>query len=445
MPTYTYEALTAAGKAQKGSIQAANSEEATARIKSQGLFLSSPLREMKVKKKSGAPGAQAAPARGGGARTAKKKGFGDIQINIGGVSTKDLTTLTRQFSTLQDAGLPILRSLQVLEAQQKPGLLKDILTEVAEDVSAGSTLSDAMSRHPKAFDKLYCKMIAAGEVAGVLEMILKRLADFLEKAARLKRKIVGAMIYPAVVISVAAIIVFGIMIFIVPKFIEIFDQFDTELPWLTLFLINTSKWIGGPILVWVGAEGNEGQIVPGLVWLLLLPIVAWMLIKLIRKSEGGKFFIDAVVLKAPIFGKLVEKATIAKFTRTLGTLIHAGVPILDSLNITRETTGNAVYQRALLRVHDSVRQGDSFAEPLRQTKVCDSIVTNMIDVGEETGELDKMLEKIAENYDDEVDTMVASLVSLLEPIMVVILGVIVGGIVVALFLPMVALIQTVGQ
>lgn len=448
MPTYSYEALTAAGKSQKGTVQAASSEEAVSRIKSQNLFPTS-IREQKVKKKAADPARSTAKAgvaaTTAGSRAKKKKGFGDIQINIGGVSNQDLTVLTRQFSTLQDAGLPILRSLQILEAQQKPGLLKDILGEISEDVSSGSTLSDSMARHPKAFDRLYCKMIAAGEVAGVLEMILKRLADFLEKAAKLKRKIIGAMVYPGVVLSVAAIIVFGIMIFIVPKFIEIFDQFDTELPWLTQFLINASKWMGGPILVWVGAEGNPDQVVPGLVWILMLPFVSFMMLKLIRKSEGGKYVIDRLTLSIPVFGKLVEKATIAKFTRTLGTLIHAGVPILDSLTITRETTGNAVYQDALHKVHDSVRQGESFAEPLRQTKVCDAIVTNMIDVGEETGDLDKMLEKIADNYDDEVDTMVASLVSLLEPVMVVLLGVIVGGIVVALFMPMVALIQSIGS
>jgi type IV pilus assembly protein PilC len=249
------------------------------------------------------------------------------------------------------------------------------------------------------------------------------------------------MIYPAVVISVATIIVVGIMVFIVPKFSTIFNEFDTEMPWLTKFLISFSKWMGGPILGLLGDTYNEGQIIPGLVYLALLPILAWIGLVLIRKTEGGRMFVDQCVLIIPVFGGLVRKTTIAKFTRTLGTLIRAGVPILDAIIITRDTTGNAVFQAALTQVHGSVRQGESFAEPLRQTRVCDPIVTNMIDVGEETGDLDKMLMKVADNYDDEVDTMVASLVSLLEPVMVVVLGGIVGGIVLALFLPMVTLIQ----
>ncbi len=436
MPTYVFEAMNEAGKPKKGTINASSSDDAIARIRSQGLFPTS-VREQKTKAKT-STGSSGAAAAG----TVKKKSSGgSMQINIGGVSTKDLTTFTRQFSTLQDAGLPILRSLAILEQQQKPGLLKDILIEVQEDVAAGSTLSDAMARHPKAFDKLYCKMIAAGEVAGVLDLILQRLAEFLEKAARLKRKIIGAMIYPAVVVSVATIIVFGIMILIIPKFSEIFDDFDTELPALTQFLMWFSRKLGGPILYWLGAEYDESVMIPWLFYFLAAPFLIYFLLKLIRKSEGGKMAVDTISLGIPLFGQLVRKTTIARFTRTLGTLIQAGVPILDAITITRDTTGNGIYQQALNKVHDSVRQGEGFADPLRETKTCDAIVTNMIDVGEETGDLDKMLEKIADNYDDEVDTMVASLVSLLEPIMVVILGGIVGGIVVALFLPMVALLQ----
>ncbi len=438
MPTYQFEALNDAGKPKKGTIQANSSDEAVQRIRGQGLFPTS-VREQKMKKRTGG-GPAAAQAQQGPVQQPKKASTGGA-ITIGGVGHKQLTTFTRQFSTLQDAGLPILRSLQILEQQQKPGLLKSILTEVQEDVSGGSTLADAMAKHPKAFDRLYCKMIAAGEVAGVLDMILQRLADFMEKAAKLRRKITGAMIYPIVVISVATIIVVGIMVFIVPKFSSIFDEFDTEMPFLTRFLIDFSKWMGGPILGWLGDVYNEDQLIPGLVYLLFIPILLWIGIVLIRKSEGGRMFIDQMILIIPVFGGLVRKTTVAKFTRTLGTLIRAGVPILDAIIITRDTTGNAVFQAALTQVHGSVRQGESFAEPLRQTRVCDSIVTNMIDVGEETGDLDKMLMKVADNYDDEVDTMVASLVSLLEPVMVVVLGVIVGGIVLALFMPMVSLIQ----
>jgi type IV pilus assembly protein PilC len=437
MPTFQYEALNEAGKPVKNTINAQNTEEAIARIRSQGFFPTS-VREQKVKKTKGAaaPGGKAAPRA---SAAAGKQDWKNISINIGGVSGKLLTTFTRQLSTLQDAGLPILRSIAILEQQQKPGLLKKSLADVHEEVSSGSSLSDAMAKHPKAFNKLYTKMIAAGEVGGVLDLILQRLADFLEKAAKLKRKIIGAMIYPAVVITVAALIVLGIMIIIVPKFKKIFEDFDTDMPALTVFLISFSSWLAGPLV----PDADPNQKIPGVLWVALSPIGFYFLIKLIRKSSGGKAALDWIFLRLPVAGKLASKATIAKFTRTLGTLINAGVPILDAINITRDTTGNYIYQKALGAVHDSVRQGESFAEPLRQAKVCDAIVVNMIDVGEETGDLDKMLTKIADNYDDEVDTMVEALVSLLEPIMVVVLGGIVGFIVIALFLPLVKLIQSV--
>ncbi|MBB6431473.1 type II secretion system F family protein [Algisphaera agarilytica] len=439
MPTFQFEALNDSGKPQKGTINAANSDEALARIKSQGFFPTS-IREQKVKKGGG--GSAGGAAAGGGA---KKKG-GQITINIGGVSQKHLTLFTRQLSTLQDAGLPILRSLSILEQQQKPGLMKDTLGLVHEDVSSGASLSDAFAKHPKAFNNLYTKMIAAGEVGGVLDLILQRLAEFLEKAARLKRRIISAMIYPAAVISVAMIIVLGIMILIVPKFIEIFDDFDTDMPKLTIILIDMSKWLGGSMLGFLGAKDgtyNQDQMIPGILWVLLAPFFIFFAVKMLRKTSGGKAVFDRLTLMTPILGGLVRKATIAKFTRTLGTLVNAGVPILDAITITAETTANNVYSNALMDVHDSVRQGDSFAEPLRKAKVCDPLVVNMIDVGEETGDLDKMLLKIADNYDEEVDVAVAGLVSLLEPVMVVVLGGIVGAIVIALFLPLVKLMQSV--
>jgi len=432
MATFQYEALNEAGKPQKGTINASSSDEAIARIRSQGLFPTT-VREQKTKKTKGGGGGAAGGGGGGGKKGEQK--WTEMSINIGGVGQKQLTTFTRQLSTLQDAGLPILRSIAVLEQQQKPGLLKTILSDVHEEVSGGSTLSDAMAKHPKAFDKLYTKMIAAGEVGGVLDIILQRLADFMEKAAKLKRAIVGAMVYPAVVISVAALIVLGIMVFIVPKFEKIFEDFDTEMPMLTVFLINFSKWLGGRLY--------PSQMIPGVVWVLLSPIAIWLFFKLVRKSKLGSSILDRTLLLIPVAGQIASKSIIARFTRTLGTLISAGVPILDALQITKETTGNVVYANALQNVQDSVRQGESFAEPLRKAKVCDSLVVNMIDVGEETGDLDKMLTKIADNYDDEVDVLVAALVSLLEPIMVVVLGGIVGFIVIALFLPLVKLIQSV--
>jgi len=440
MPTFQYEALNEAGKPQKGTISASNTDEAIARIRSQGFFPTA-VREQKTKKAAkGGVGGSAKPGSKAGAAVAKKEGggVGDIQINIGGVSTKILTAFTRQLSTLQDAGLPILRSLAILEQQQRPGLMKNILQEVHDDVAGGSALSDAMSKHPKAFDKLYCKMIAAGEVGGVLDLILQRLADFLEKAARLKRKIISAMIYPIAVLSVAGVIVLGIMVIIVPKFEEIFAEFDTPIPALTVMLIDIAAWLAGPIF-----GVRPGQPIPGIVFVALIPFALFFGYKLLRKTDGGSAFFDAVFINLPAVGGLVRKATIARFTRTLGTLINAGVPILDAIMIASETTGNAIYSKALVDVHDSVRQGDSFADPLRKAKVVDPIVVNMIDVGEETGDLDKMLLKIADNYDEEVDTAVAGLLSLLEPLMVVLLGGIVGFIVIALFMPMVTLMQSV--
>ncbi len=435
MPTFSYEALDAAGKPQKGELDASSSDDAIQQIKGQGFFPTS-VRERKTKGSSAADAQGRSDLSVGGEPTVKKKKGGAMAISIGGVPTKVLTQFTRQLSTLQDAGLSLLRSLQVLEAQQKPGLMKNVIGGVAEDVEGGSTLSDAMAKQPKAFDRLYVKMVAAGEIGGVLDLILQRLADFMEKAQRLKRKIVGAMIYPAVVITVAVSIVSAIMVFVIPKFQEIFEDFEIELPGLTMWLINTSKWMAG--------GQYEGQI-PGFIFVFASPFLAFFFLKLMGKTEPGRMVIDNVKLRIPVVGGLVRKTAIARFTRTLGTLISAGVPILEAITITKETSGNYVYEKALGKVHDAIREGESFAAPLRETKVVDGIVVNMVDVGEETGDLDAMLLKVADNFDEEVDTAVSSLVSLLEPIMVVVLGGIVGVIVVSLFLPMVKMIESVSS
>jgi type IV pilus assembly protein PilC len=422
MATFAYEALKADGKTQKGTIDAATSNEAIAKIKAMGYFPKE-IKESKAKK-------DAADAGGPKAGAKKKSG---MNISIGGVSAKVMTTFTRQLSTLQDAGLPLLRSLQILESQQKPGLLKNTLTGVCEEVEGGSSLSEAMAKFPKAFNRLYTKMVAAGEVGGVLDIILQRLAEFMEKAERLKRKIKGAMVYPIVVVVIAVIILSAIMVFIIPKFEAIFLDFGVELPALTRWLINMSRWFVGKV---------PGQQIPGWPFVLGFPILAWAGWKLVRLAGPGRAATDWAIVHLPVFGTLVRKTTVARFTRTLGTLISAGVPILEAVKITKETCGNYVYEQALERVHDSIREGEGFASPLRESKTCDAIVVNMIDVGEETGELDAMLLKIADNYDEEVDVAVASLVSLLEPLMVVMLGGIVGTIVVALFLPLVAMIES---
>jgi type IV pilus assembly protein PilC len=419
MPVFTYTAMSTSGQEVKDEVEATSSDEAIAKIRAKKLFptkVKEKAAKKSVKKKGAAETEVFAPKR-------------KMPIAIGGVARKQLVGFTRQLSTLQDAGLPILRSLQILETQQKPGLLKAIVGGVADEVEGGGTLSDAMSKYPKAFDKLYVNMINAGELGGVLDIILSRLADFMEKAAKLKKKVIGAMIYPAVVISIAVGIVSMIMIFVIPKFTQIFKDFKVELPEITQVLINLSNWFAPPVNGWA--------------YVLFSPIVFMLMCKLIRMSEGGKFALDLIKLKIPILGSILAKTSIARFTRTLGTLISAGVPILDALSITKETCGNEVYGRALVKVHDAIREGESMADPLRATKVCDALVVNMIDVGEETGDLDKMLMKIADNYDSDVDVLVGSLISILEPVMVVVLGLIVGFIVVALFAPMIALISSV--
>jgi type IV pilus assembly protein PilC len=412
MATFIYEAMNQTGQEVKDQIEASSAEDALEKIRGLGLFPTR-IREKGGKKKAGGP-------------AGKKKG---ITISIGGVKLKTVTQFTRQLSTLQDAGLPILRSLNILAEQQKPGPLKSALTKIADDVEGGMTLSEAMSKHPKVFNRLYVNMVAAGETGGVLDVILIRLAEFMEKSQRLKSKIKGAMIYPSVVITFAIGIVAMIMVVVVPKFEEIFADFDTKLPGVTVMLINISNWF---------AKGSP----PGWAVVLVSPIAFMIFMKLLGQSKGGRFARDSVFLKLPIMGQIIGKSSVARFTRTLGTLVSAGVPILEAINITKETAGNEVFSRALGKVHDSIREGDTFADPLRAAKVVDGIVVNMIAVGEETGELDKMLIKIADNYDDEVETLVGSLISLLEPVMVACLGAIVGFIVIALFLPLVSLIQS---
>ncbi|MCH2141890.1 MAG: type II secretion system F family protein [Phycisphaerales bacterium] len=440
MATFQYEALDASGKPTTGSVEAATSEDAIQEIRGQGLFPTSVTQDEAGKKSSRKSSAKKKKKKEKAKKSSgdkeKKKGINFSIPSIGGVKVKLLTQFTRQLSTLQDAGLPLLRSLQILEQQQKAGKLKSILGGVVEDVEAGSTLSDAFAKHPKGFDRLYCKMVAAGEVGGVLDIILQRLANFMEKAARLRARIKGAMIYPIVVIIIAVLIVTGIMYFVIPKFQAIFQDFDIELPGLTNFLINASSWVAG---------NQPGQTIPGWAVVFASPFVLYMVFKLLRKTQFGRAAFDWLVLKIPVVGELAEKTTVARFTRTLGTLVSAGVPILEAINITRDTCGNWVFERTLQKVHDSIREGEAFATPMREAKVVDPIVVNMIDVGEETGDLDVMLMKIADNYDEEVDVAVQSLLSLLEPMLIVVLGGIVGTIVLALFLPLVKMIQSVSE
>lgn len=440
MPTYQFEAMDAAGQEIKDVIEAANEEEAQVTIRQMGYYVTKIV--VKKQRKQGAKKG----AAGGG----KGKAF-----VIGGVKTKHLVTFTRQLSILQDAGLPILRSLKILESQQKPGRLKNTLIDVCEDIESGSTLSEAMGKSPKVFDRLYVNMIKAGEAGGALEAILRRLAEFSEKSQSLKRKVKGAMVYPIVVICVAIGILTFIMIKIVPAFEKIFKDFDAELPGPTQMLIDISNW-----------TVNNWFMIP------LIPIGIVLMVRLICKFKPGRFGWHLFTLKLPIFGQIIEKNIVARTSRTLGTLVASGVPILEALNITRETSGNAVFEQMYGKIYDSIREGESIAKPMREysktkfnfisagfwfffipvigvliyimratQRIVDDLVVNMVDVGEETGELDQMLYKVADNYDEEVDVLTESLVSLLEPLLIVVLGSIVGFIVVALFLPLVALIQ----
>jgi type IV pilus assembly protein PilC len=409
MPTYKYEAMDTSGGEVKDSVEAMSEEEAQQKIRQMGYFVTK-ITEVAGSAKKG----KKKPGK-------RKKGK---TFTIGGVSAKKLCTFTRQFSTLQDAGLPVLRSLRILEGQMRPGVLKNALMDVVDDVESGSTLSEAFSKHPKCFDRLYVNMVKAGEAGGALEVILKRLADFKEKAQSLKRKITGAMVYPIVVILTAVGILTFIMLYIIPKFEKIFKDFAMKLPDLTLALMATSRWFA-----------NYWYTLP------LFPLCWWLLIKLIRLSRLGNYALDRIYLWIPLIGSLIEKTIVARTTRTLGTLVSSGVPILESLSIVRETCTNAVFERMYQRVYESIREGDTISQPLKESRLVDDMVVNMVDVGEETGDLDTMLYKIADVYDEEVNVMVESLISLLEPLMIVVLGFIIGTIVIALFLPLIKLLE----
>ncbi|MEZ6103198.1 MAG: type II secretion system F family protein [Pirellulaceae bacterium] len=462
MPTFLFEAMDATGQEIRDVIDAENEEQAQATIRQMGYFVT------KISVKKDRKSAEA--AKGG------RKGRG---LAIGGVSSKQLTAFTRQLSILQDAGLPILRSLRILQDQQKPGRLKNSLMDTCEEIEGGATLSEAMAKSPKAFNRLYVNMIKAGEAGGALEVILQRLAEFLEKAEELKRKVKGAMIYPVVVVSVAVGILTFIMIKIVPTFRQIFTDFETDLPAATELLIAISNGVAR-------------------YWFLIpaIPFSIWLFVKLLRKFPAGRMGWDLFTLNVPVFGMLLEKNSMARSTRTLGTLVTSGVPILEGLTITRETCGNAMFEKLYGQVADSIREGETIAKPMKEfskpgfhpvalalwvifaagpvssilfvpsmltmglpltgaaavigaayylmrmnRRVVDDIVVNMVDVGEETGELDTMLYKVADNFDSEVAVLTDSLTSLLEPLLIVFLGGAVGFIVISLFLPLVSLIS----
>lgn len=401
MPKYAYKALNKEGKQIFGVVQADSKALAINDVRTLGLYPTTVREATKRDEKR--------------ARRDKK---GIDELYFGGVKTKEIVVMTRQLSTLIDAGLPLLRSVNVLIAQLKPCKLRDILREAAQDIQTGSTFSEALAKHPKQFDRLFVNMVRAGEVGGMLEVVLQRVATFLERREALKRRVKGAMVYPIAVMLIAAGIVSFLLIKVVPVFAEIFGELGGELPAPTRFLIAAGDFM---VYKW---------------WAVLLVINSTIIfMKLIMKIRVVQRIFDIVSLKFPVVGDLVTKVGVARFARTLGTLISSGVPILQALKITRETIGNSVIQDAVDKVHDSIKEGDTIAAPLDETKVFPPMVVNMIDVGEETGQLDAMLNKVADIYDQEVEVAVEAMLTLMEPIIIVVLGGIIGFIVVSLYLP----------
>ena len=415
MPVFAFEAIKDDGQKVKSEVTAGSKDEAIRKIQDQGLRPTRIKAQKEESKSRSVPGVEKAPA--------KKKGG----LFMGGVSSNDIVTFTTQLSTLQDAGLPIVRSLKILEEQQKPGRFKDQLEEVSSEVEQGSTLSEAMAKYPKSFDKLYISMVKAGEAGGVLDVILRRLAGFMEKSQKLRKQVKGALIYPAAVITVAILILVVIMLFVVPAFEKMFADIGQALPAPTQLLLNTSQ-----------AIQTYWYLIP------LIPIFLMFIMKMIARTEAGERWIDAFKLRMPVFGNIIKKSSVARFCRTLGTLIASGVPILEALRIVKDAVGNVIISNAIEDVHGSIREGDTIADPLRASGIFDELLVNMIDVGEETGELDKMLMKIADNYEADVDVAVEGMSSLLEPLLIVGMGLVVGFIVISLFLPLVSIIKNIG-
>lgn len=430
MPKFSYVAMDQKGKEQKGTIEVASQNEAIGRVKEMGLFPTKIVEVDKAKEK----GNKGEAKKTGGAKAAggKKKG---ISINIkipglgSGVKSKVLTTFTRQLATLVDAGLPLLRGMRVLEKQERNPTLKRIIGELALSVEGGSTFSEALAQHPKVFNRLYVNMVKAGELGGVLEVVLNRLSEFQEKAQKIKGKVVAAMFYPVAVLVVAVAIMGVLVVVVIPKFKEVFAGLGEgrPLPAFTQFVMSVSDIVRGNIVMTLIT-------VAALVGCFILFI----------KTKFGRHVWDKFKLKMPVLGPVVSKVAISRFTRTLGTLVSSGVPILQALTIVRETSGNVILANAVTAVHESVKEGETITAPLEASGVFPPMVISMVDVGEQTGALPEMMMKIADNFDDEVDNAVAAMTSLLEPIMIIFLAVIVGSIVIAMFLPLIDLMNGLG-
>lgn len=425
MPKFTYSAIeSASGKEKKGVVESATSEQAAAELKAMGLIPTSLAPEGTASKpaaKKDARKAEAAPLR---VAPKKKKGgitFGKIINNAG------LTIFTRQLATLVNAGMPIMRSLETLARQEKNPLFKEVIESLVESIRSGGNFSDGLLQHPKVFDRLYVNMVKAGEAGGVLGTVLERLARFMEKAEKIKGKVKSAMTYPIIIVFVAVAIVGALMVFVIPQFEKIFAGMlkGQSMPALTLAVLGVSNFIKNNILVTIG-----------------IVVAGYFGFKAWHKTRQGTRAVDWFLLHAPGVGPLFLKSSVSRFTRTLGTLLSSGVPILQALLITRDTSGNVHVADALNLVHDRVKEGDNVARPLDSTKVFPTMVTSMIEVGEETGALPEMLNRVADTYDEEVDNSVAGLTSIIEPVMIVFMAVVVGTIVIALFLPIIKIIQS---
>lgn len=406
MPVYRWQGVSPRGEMLAGEMEAPSRDAVLVRLRSQRI---QPLPD-KI----------------------KEKGRGlDREITIPGfsdsITTRDIVVLTRQLATMIDAGLPIVQCLDILAAQSPNKKLRNIVRQIKDEVEAGSTFTDALRKHPKLFDDLYTNMVAAGEVGGILDTILNRLAGYMEKAMKLKAKIKGAMIYPAVIVTVAVGVTAVLLIFVIPVFAELFSSFGQELPAPTQFVINLSNFT-----------------IAYFKYMLAFVVACAIAIRQLYRTESGRLTIDALLLQAPVFGDLLRKSAVARFTRTLSTLVSSGVPILDALAITARTAGNKVVERAVLATRVSISEGKTIAEPLQESKVFPPMVCQMISVGESTGALDAMLNKIAEFYEEEVDNAVANLTALMEPLIIVFLGIVIGGLVISMYLPIFKLGSVIG-
>ncbi|UCF57238.1 MAG: type II secretion system F family protein [Deltaproteobacteria bacterium] len=393
MPIYLWVAETRKGRKLKGELEAADERIALSQLK---------RRNLTVKKIKPKP----------------KDIFESVSFMQPKVKNKDIVIFTRQFSTMIDAGLPLVQGLTILAEQSENRTFKNILKEVTKDVEGGSTLAEAMKKHPKVFDELFVNLVAAGEVGGILDTILRRLADYIEKAEKLKKRIKGALTYPIVVVAVAVIVIGVILVFVIPVFEEMFAGFGAALPAPTQLVVNMSRFIKSNIH-----------------WIIIALVALFIGFRQYRNSSGGRKTTDNLSLKLPVFGELLKKVAVARFTRTLGTMIQSGVPILDSLEIVAKTSGNVILEEIIYEVRGSIAEGQTIAEPLSETDVFPGMVVQMISVGEATGALDTMLGKIADFYDDEVDAAVEALTSMLEPLLMLFLGGSIGGLVIAMYLP----------